>query len=192
MKKTLFALLAAGALALSGYSQSTNTTTVPQFLTDTWAVLFGQGLTNLSATIYGTYTPALKEWGEGFVLMRNIPLGRGVATGVGIGLDHYADEWYAVSAQVTLNASLRPFEGFGWTNLVVTPFTFVGLGTPFGSQTEGTSGNLETIASIGAAVKLAKLGPGYLEAVGTWGTRTGIGAATGTFYGGGLTYFIGF
>lgn len=191
MKSFILSLLMAVSICVTGYSQ-TNTTTVPQFMTDVWQTLVGEGLTNLSATIYGTYTPSIKEWGEGMVLMRNIPLGKGVSTGIGIGLDHYADQWFAVSAQVSINAAMKPFEGFGWTNLVVSPFSFIGLGTPFGDKAEDTTGNLETIAAIGTAVRIVKVGPGYFEAVGVWGTRTGLGAATGTFYGGGLNYTIMF
>lgn len=192
MKRLLLSALLAIGLCSVGYSQTNNTTTVPIFLEDVWNTMIGQGLTNISATIYGTFTPSIKEWGEGLIIMRNIPIGGGIATGVGIGLDHYSDDFYAVSAQVTLSASLRPLQGFGATNVVVTPFTFVGLGTPFGNNTDGTSGNLETIASVGAAVRMFKLAGGYMELMGTYGTRTGIGPATGTFYGGGLTWFRSF
>lgn len=191
MKKVLLSLMAVGLFALSGYSQ-TNTTTVPLFFGEVWNTLIGQGLTNFSATVYGTYTPSLKKWGEGMVIMRNIPIGGGVATGIGVGLDNYDREWYAVSAQVTLSASLRPFDNLGASNVVVTPFSYIGLGTPFGDDSHGTSGNLETIASIGAAIRLFKLAGGHLELIGTYGTRTGIGPATGTFYGGGLTWFKSF
>lgn len=195
MRKFILSLII--GLSLIGVSvtspaQTNTTTTIPIFLGDVWNTLVGQGLTNLSATIYGTYTPSLKQWGEGFVLMRNIPIGGGVGTGIGVGLDHYDNEFYAVSAQVTLNVSLRPFEAFGATNVVVTPFSFIGLGTPFGENDHGTSGNLETIASVGAAVRLFKLAGGYMELMGTYGTRTGLGPATGTFYGGGLTWFRSF
>lgn len=192
MKRLLLSAILVIGLCSVGYSQTNNTTTVPIFLGDVYETLIGQGLTNLSATVYGTYTPSLKKWGEGFVLMRNIPIGSGIATGIGIGLDHYDHEWYGVNAQVTLSASLRPFEGFGATNVVVTPFSFIGLGTPFGEESRGTAGNLETIASVGASVRLFKLAGGYMELLGTYGTRTGLGDASGTFYGGGLTWFRSF
>lgn len=192
MKRLLLSLIMAVSICVTGYAQTNTTTTVPQFLADTYQFLVGEGLTNLSVTAYGTYTPSLKEWGEGLVLMRLAPLGSGIYTGIGIGLDHYMKQWYAVSAQVTLGASLRPLEAVGVTNFIMTPFSFVGIGTPFGEDANGTSGNLETIASVGAAFRIAKLGPGYLELLGTWGTRTGVGNATGTFYGGGVNYTIRF
>lgn len=192
MKRFLLSIIMAVGICATGYSQTNTTTTVPQFLADTYQFLIGEGLTNLSVTAYATYTPSLKEWGEGLAIMRLAPLGSGIYTGIGIGLDHYMKQWYAVTAQATLGASLRPLQAFGATNFIMTPFTFVGIGTPFGEDSEGTSGNLETIASIGAAFRLAKLGPGYLEFMGTYGTRTGVGGATGTFYGGGVNYTIRF
>src|ERR1022692_4814946 len=144
----------AGTLALPAFGQvNTNstpvTTDMPTFLGDVWNVAMGQGMTNLSVTTYGTYTPSVKQWGGGLVLTRNLPLGRGVSTGVGIGMDYYASNFYALNGQVGLQADIRPLSSFGGfaTNIVVTPFSFIGLGTPFGSGSGTASGNLETLAA---------------------------------------------
>ena len=191
----------AAACALPGFSQTTTTdtnappapttgtTTVPNLLGSVWDTIVGQGLTNLNTTIYGTYTPKIKEWGEGIVITRNIPFGQsGIGAGLGVGVDHYANEWYGLTAQVGLNAATRPLANWGgnWTNVVMTPFTFIGLGTPFGGQTDGTAGNLETIAAIGYGIHLTHFLGLDLDLIGVYGTRSGLGAAGGLFYGGGL------
>lgn len=194
MKK--FSILSVLALALLAFSASaqTNTvaatnatTTVPEFFTQAWDTMMGQGLTNLSVTTYGTYTPSVKEWGGGVVVSRNIPLGHGIGTGIGVGLDYYERNFYAVNGQVSLEADLTPFSGFGsWgSNIVVTPFTFVGLGTPFGSASTA-NGNLEALAATGAALHVAKIIGADFSVLGIYGSRTGIDAASGVFYGGGL------
>ena len=86
------------------------------------------------------------------------------------------------------NAATRPLANWGgnWTNVVMTPFTFIGLGTPFGGQTDGTAGNLETIAAIGDGIHLTHFLGLDLDLIGVYGTRSGLGAAGGLFYGGGL------
>jgi len=195
MKLAIIALLSATLVATAQMpralepSGEMKTTTAPGFLTDVWGVIAGEGMTNLSASVYGTYTPALKEWGGGFALDRNIPLGGGVSTSVGIGLDYYDDQFYSVAGQLSLQAAIRPLAGFGgWaTNIVVTPFGRVGLGTPFGDGSIN-SGSLETIEAVGANIHLVKLFGGHLGAFGMYGTRTGLGDASGTFYGGGINW----
>lgn len=207
--KALLSLLAAGAITFAGYSQ-TNIPPVPptgtmdtnivgtigagEFLGTVWDTLVGQGLTNLSVTAYGTYTPSLKDWGYGVVLFRNLNLGGGFGAGVGVGVDQYQSQWYGLTAQATLKADTAPFSGWGtWgKNIIVTPFAGLALGTPFGSNTGGTAGNLETIAFTGAGVRLFKALGGEVALDGIYGTRTGLGGASGIFYGGGVTWLFRF
>ena len=189
--------LAFGAQAQTNTPPDTNivgTIGVGEFLGTAWNTMVGQGLTNLSFTAYGTYTPSLKEWGYGMVAFRNLNLGGGFGAGLGVGVDQYRSQWYGLTAQGTVNAKTTPLAGWGtWgKNVVVTPFAGLALGTPFGSSTSGTSGNLETIAFAGAGVHLAKLLGGDISLDGIYGTRTGIGGASGTFYGGGLTWLFRF
>lgn len=192
MKKLLSTLLAATALTIAGYSQPTNYTTVPEFLGNSYNFLIGEGMTNLTVTTYGTYTPSIKEWGAGLMLTRNIPIGGGLAAGVGMGVDYYARNFYAISGDVSLQARIRPLVGWSggntnsfWSKIELTPFTFVGVGTPFGGGAENTS-NIETIEAAGAALYLAKVAGGRLSVSGIYGTRQGLGDASGNFYGGGL------
>lgn len=188
MKRIITSLLAAFAIAFAGYSQTTNgpvndqVTTPPQFLTDVWNVLFGQGLTNLTTAAYGTYTPSIKTWGAGFQVMRNIPMGHGVGTGLGIGVDYYDKNLYAVAADVGLNATMKPFGG----NFYMTPFTFIGLGTAFGGSSNA-DGNLETIAAIGVAFRVVHVLSADFDILGIYGTREGLGDASGVFYGTGAS-----
>ena len=42
---------------------TTGITTVPDFLGSVWNTMVGTGLTNLNATLYGTYTPSVKQSG---------------------------------------------------------------------------------------------------------------------------------
>lgn len=192
--KKLILTIALAVSCLTGYSQapeaSTNSTTVPEFLGTAWNFAIGQGITNLGVTTYGTYTPALEKWGGGLVITRNIPIGDALATGIGIGLDYYDHQFYALSGQVSLQANLRPFANWGTfgEKIVITPFTYIGLGTPFGDNANNT-GNLETIAAGGMALHVAKVLGGSLSINGIYGTREGLGDASGSFYGGGLTLF---
>lgn len=196
MKKLFVTISVACACAFASFSQ-TNTaptlptdngyTSVPGLLTTTWDTLVGQGMTNLAVAAVATYTPSLKEWGGGVVIMRNLPLGGGISTGIGLGLDYYARNFYAVSGQLSLQADVKPFAAWGgfFTNVVMTPFTFVGLGTPMGGDAT-TPGRLETIVSAGATFHIMKLWGGDLGVTGMYGTREGLGEASGAFYGGGL------
>ena len=191
MKKLLALVTLVAALPVSAQTNGvmvTNLTTisVPTFFSEAWNTMLGQGLTNLSVTTYGTYTPSIKTWGAGLVLTRNIPLGGGINTGIGIGVDWYDQQWYAVNAQVGLSADMAPLSAFGGftTNLIVSPFTFIGIGTPFGNQTQGTAGNLETIVAGGAILHVAQVLGGEFGIGGAYGTRSGLGAASGVFYGG--------
>lgn len=165
-----------------------------EFLGTVWDTLVGQGLTNLSATVYGTYTPSLKDWGYGVVLFRNLNLGGGFGAGIGVGVDQYQSQWYGLTAQATVKADTAPFSGWGtWgKNVIITPFAGLALGTPFGSSTSGTAGNLETIAFTGASVHLFKALGGAVALDGIYGTRTGLGGASGIFYGGGLSWVFMF
>jgi hypothetical protein len=159
-------------------------------------VLFGPGMTNLSLTGGGTYSTGTRQWGEFALLTRNVPLGGGVGVGISAGIDHYNHAFYAVSGQVSLSATLMPFASLftnttgvlGYVhNLRVTPLGFLGVGTPFGGGSQSTS-SPETIQGTGATVDLVNLGQGFhLSALGLYGTRQGIGTASGTFYGAGLT-----
>lgn len=186
MKKFL-ALLAAGLFGFAVNAQDTNTTTVPQFLGNTYQFLIGEGITNLTVTTYGTYTPSIKSWGGGLVLTRNLPLGEGVFTGVGMGIDYYHQDFYALNGQVSLEARLKPFSNWGsfGDKIVMTPFTFVGIGTPFGEESNQAK-NMEAVAAAGVALHLAKVLKGDLSVSGIYGTRTGLGDASGSFYGAGL------
>lgn len=208
VKIAITALLMACAISLSAFAQvaedtgrgvrdmprattkagDIRTTDTAGFLGDVWDILVGPGGTNLSGTVYGTYTPSIKKWGEGVILMRNIPLGQGIGTGIGIGVDRYADSIYAVAGELTLNYAIRPLAGFGgWaTNIVTTPFGYFGVGTPFGGSAS-TGGSLETISAAGLSLHLAKVLGMSLEAQGMYGTRTGLGDLSGPFWGGGLT-----
>lgn len=194
MKKLLATLALLACLTLPVAAQTnppvtmqTNMTTItiPQFFTEAWDTMLASGLTNLSVTTYGTYTPSIKTWGAGVVVTRNIPIGGGVNTGIGLGIDYYDTQWYAVNAQVGLNADMAPLSAFGGfaTNLIVTPFTFIGIGTPFGSQTAGTAGNLETIVAGGAILHVAQVLGGQFGIGGAYGTRSGLGQGSGVFYG---------
>lgn len=190
MKKFL-AFLSAICLGVSAMAQgqieTNTTTTVPQFLGDTYQFLVGQGITNLTVTTYGTYTPAIQKWGGGLVLTRNIPLGGGLFTGVGMGIDYYDKHFYAINGQVSLQARLKPFSSWGTfgDKIILTPFTYIGVGTPFGQQADQAN-NLEAIAAGGAALHLAKVLGGDFSVSGIYGTRSGLGDASGTFYGAGL------
>lgn len=190
MKKLLSTLLAATVLTVAGYSQETNFTTIPNFLADTWNFMVGEAQTNLTVTAVGTYTPSLKKWGGGLVLTRNLPLGAGMATGVGIGIDYYDRNFYALNGQVSLSATIRPFGTWGatnsfWREIELVPHTFIAVGTPFGGSANDT-GNLETIEAGGMALHLATVLGGKLSLEGVYGTRQGLAEASGTFYGGGL------
>lgn len=197
MKKLIAALTVSFALIFGAQAQTntppaTNivgTVGVGEFLGTAWNTMIGQGLTNLSATIYGDYTPSLKKWGYGLVVMRNLNIGGGFGVGLGAGIDEYDSQFYGLTAQATLNAATTPFAGWGtWgKSIVVTPFGGLALGTPFGSSTSGTSGNLETIEFVGANVHLFKALGAEWGVTGIYGTRTGLGTASGTFYGGGLS-----
>ncbi len=185
-KKIGLALIALIGLCVSMQAQTTptNTMSVPKLLGNIWDTVVGGGLTNLTVAGYGTYTSSLHKWGGGMVLTRNLPIGGGVSTGLGGGFDEYDSNWYGVTAQVGLNASTRPLAGWGGfaTNIIMTPFTYIGLGTPFGSSST-TSGQLETIAAVGDMVYLGKFLSAEWNIGGSYGTRTGLGAASGTFYG---------
>ena len=197
---TLILWLAAAFLAAPAIAQTTNgpvdnptntvatgTTTLPAFLGLAWETMVGQGLTNLSETTYMTYTPSIRRWGLGEVITRNIPIGGGVNTGLGIGVDYYDSQLYALNGQVSLSADLTPISSWGtWgKTVVITPFTFVGLGTPFGGSQ--ASGNLETVIAAGAALHLAHVFGADFSLVGVYGHRTGLEKASGAFYGGGPT-----
>lgn len=209
MKQTLLSLLAVGVLTLTGYSQ-TNLPPVPptgtldtnivgtigvsEFLSQSWNTMVGQGLTNLSVTLYVTDTVKLNKWGYGVVLLRNLNLGGGFGAGIGVGVDQYDNQWFGLNAQASVKADTTPLAGWGtWgKKVVVTPFGGIALGTPFGSSSSGTSGNLETIAFTGASIHLFKALGGEFAVDGIYGTRTGLAGATGTFYGGGLTWIYSF
>ena len=185
MKKLIAVSIVTLALAFGAQAQTTNTITVPQFFDSVWNTLIGDGLTNLSVTTFGTYTPKNKQWGVGEMVTRNIPIGGGFGTGIGVGVDYYGGNLYAVNANVGLNAAMRPLSTFGgfFSNIVVVPFTFIGLGTPIsGASTD--NGNIETIAAAGAMVRIAKIIGADFELGGVYGTRSGIGDASGIFYGG--------
>lgn len=191
MKKTVFAAIVILALAFGVQAQTntppaTNTSiTVPQFFSEVWETVIGAGLTNLSVTTFGTYTPKNHKWGVGEMVTRNIPIGGGFGTGVGVGVDYYGGNLYAVNANVGLNAEMRPFSTFGGfaSNIVMVPFTFIGLGTPI-SGASNSNGDIETIAAAGAMFRIAKILGGNFELGGVYGTRSGIGDASGVFYGG--------
>lgn len=179
------ALIQGAALTASEPTNAVGPTVdVPTFFTDVWGTLMGQGLTNLSVTVYGTYTPSISAWGSGVVVTRNLPLGEtGLGTGIGVGLDWYDSDLYAVNGQVSLNANMLPFKTWGkWgANVVMTPFTYIGLGTPISGTKH--NGDLETIVAVGSMFRVAKLLGAYAEVGGVYGTRTGLGNASGTFYG---------
>lgn len=197
MKKLLVTLLVVGACAFTSLGQTNTVTsdgtnvvdgtfqTVPNLLGSLFDTVVNPGLTNLSVAMVGTYTPKLEEWGASVVVMRNIPLGGGISTGVGLGVDYYAQNFYAVNGQLALQATTRPFAQLGgfFTNVIFTPFTFGGIGTPIGSE---ASGSLETILAVGGTIHVMKLLGGSLDVMGMYGTREGIGEASGAFYGGGL------
>ena len=191
MKKLIATLTVSLALIFSAQAQTntppaTNTSiTVPQFFGTVWETVIGEGLTNLSVTTFGTYTPKNKQWGFGEMITRNIPIGGGFGTGIGVGVDYYGGDLYAVNANVGLNAEMRPLSTFGGfaSNIVMVPFTFIGLGTPI-SGVGGGNGDVETIAAAGAMVRIAKILGAQFEIGGVYGTRSGIGDASGVFYGG--------
>ena len=120
----LIGLTAVGQTNTEVMATNLTTVTVPEFITQIWNTTFGAGLTNLSVTTYGTYTPSIKSYGAGVVVTRNIPLGNsGFGTGIGLGLDYYKDGLYALNAQVSLQADMKPLSALGGflTNVIVTP-----------------------------------------------------------------------
>lgn len=190
---TLIAALPVAAQTNGVMATNLTTVTVPEFITTIWNTTLGEGMTNLTVATSGTYTPSLHAWGWEFALIRNIPLGGGFGAGIGAGIDYYQRNFYALNLQLSLQADMRPISGFGgWaTNVVVTPISLVGVGTPFGGQT-GDANNVETFIAGGAVVHLLALGPGELGVGGMYGTRTGLGAASGTFYGAILSWTASF
>ena len=191
MKKLLLALSLVGLLALPAAAQ-TNTapksTTVPIFLGQVYDTMIGQGMTNLDVALVETYTPSLKKWGSGLVVARNLPIGGGVSTGIGLGVDYYDKNFYALSGQISLKADLTPFSNWGsfGTNIIISPLTYVGIGTPFGGGTRDTGGGLETVLAAGGCLHLAHVLGGDLGLLALYGDRQGLGKASGQFYGGGL------
>lgn len=190
--KKLITILAV-AFAVTGYSQTN--ATIDSFGHQVADILFGPGLTNLSLTGGATYSTGNKEWGEFALLTRNVPLGGGVGLGISAGVDHYAHAFYAVSGQVSLQVALTPFSSLITNttgplgvlhNMTATPIGFLGVGTPFGGGSQSSS-SPETIQGTGGFLSIP-LGKGfYLNPLGLYGTRQGIGSASGAFVGGGLT-----
>ncbi len=164
-----------------------STITVPQLLSTFWNFAVGQGLTNLSVAYVETYTPSIKSWGETINVIRNVNLGGGINGGMGAGFDCYKGNFYAMNAQATISATMTPFSSFGgfMAKARVTPLTYVGLGTPISGSV--ANGNLETIAATGAAIYIANVIGADLNILGVYGSRTGLGDASGVFYGGGLS-----
>ena len=172
--------------ALEDDDVTIKTTDAPTFLHNVWDVIAGPGLTNLAISLKATYTPSLKSWGGDFFVDRNIPLGSGVYTGIGIGLSYFNRQFYAVEGGPTLGAAFRPFASWGgWgTNIVITPYGRVFLGTPFGSDA-ANAGSLMTVEEAGMMVHVAKFLGGDIEAFGCYGNRQGVDAASGSYYAGG-------
>lgn len=187
--------LAITLLGVVGYSQvtDTNSTTVTGFGQQVADLILGPGLTNLEFAGGVTRNVNNNNWGEFGVLTRNIPLGGGIATGIGVGIDHYNKEFYALSGQLSLKADIRPLASLGTNNSfysflskqVLTPFGYVGIGTPFGSSSQSTS-SPETVEATGLSYSVANLSWAQFKLFGMYGTRQGIGDASGPFYGGGL------
>lgn len=185
------------SIPIATQAQETAPTTVPQFLTDSWNTMIGSGLTNLAFTAGATYTPAAKEWGEFITLHRNLNIGAGAFVAPGVGVEHYASQWFGLQLQTSLGVNLTPLQG--WTNVlgqkigntVFTPITSVGAEIPLGAGTDG-AGGLGAFVFAGGSIEVLKgsgLRPG-LELGGGVGTRTGLTSSipgkdfNGKFYSG--------
>ncbi len=194
--------LVAGTFALSSLAQTTTetnapsagtnsvTTTVPQFLTLTYNTLIGSGLTNLDLSGGMSYSPKSKQWGEFMTLHRNLEIGGGSFVAPGVGIEHYGNAWYALQLQTTLGVNTTPLSG--WTNvlgskiggLVFTPFSTMGMETPFGGGTSSSTPG--AFVAAGGAVHLATVP--WIKADfgigGTIGTRVGLSdeKLNGKFY----------
>lgn len=185
------AIVTLSALPATAQTNAPTTTTLQQFASDLYNFGIGEGLTNLSETTYLTYTPSAHEWGVGEVIARNLPIGNGgLFVAPGIGIDYYGHQAYEVNGQVSLGVNLTPLSGFTnilgtWAaSLVMTPYTFAGLGTPF-SGTGTDNGGIEAIAAVGDTFDLGHIKFLSADALvgGVYGTRSGIGKYSGVFYG---------
>lgn len=191
-------VLAVTLLCVTGYSQ-TNTQTISGLGQQVADTLFGPGMTNLEFAGGATKNVNNNKWGEFAVLTRNIPIGGGMAVGIGAGVDHYDNKFYSLSGQLSLKSDITPFASLGTNNSfysflskqVVTPFGFVGIGTPFGGNAQSTS-SPETVEAAGLSYSVVSAKWIQLKVLGMYGTRQGIGDASGAFYGGGLAAIFKF
>jgi hypothetical protein len=154
--------------------------------------------TNWAVAPYATYAPsAVDKIGGGVLAIYNVPQlsGNLGSVGAALGAD-WLGSWSLVSGNITIQTDTRPLAHITWlsgapawvTNIVVTPFALVGVGTPMSGGTQGAA----TIWDTGAQIKFGHwLGGNFGTGI-TWGEWMNAGKESGHRYHFFLSYQKGF
>lgn len=127
MKKILSAIAVLSLMAVACFGQTNSM----QWTQEAWDAITGDG-SNWVAVPFATYVPKLensKQWGGGFALERKL-IGNNVL--IGPRVDYVNSTFYMVSGNVTLQLPFHPIKN--WSHFLVTPFTYGGVGLPFGKN----------------------------------------------------------
>jgi len=154
--------------------------------------------TNWAVAPYLTYAPSSKNnFGGGALAIYNVPQLSGSlgAVGAALGAD-WLGSWSLVSGNITIQTDTHPLAHISWlaglpsyiTNITVTPFALVGVGTPMSGGNQGAA----TIWDTGAEIKFGHwLGGNFGTGI-TWGEWMNAGAESGHRYHFFLSYQKGF
>ena len=156
----------------------TNLPTVGGGLKQVWDAISLSGIgsaTNYAVIPYGSYGLNNHKIGGGLLALYNV----NNYLGAGLGVD-YLGGFSLVSGNVELKLPTRPFSRFGWTNLVVIPFIYTGIGTPM-SGAGTANGGISTHTGAGAEIDLASFLGGKFGIGGAYITRTGAGSYSGKY-----------
>src|ERR1035437_3494061 len=124
--------------------------------------------TNYAIAPYLTYAnKAPTKIGGGILAIYNV----NNYVGAGMGVD-WLGGFRMVNGNIQLKVDTKPLSFIGWTNIVVTPFVLVGIGTPF-SNTGG--GGVSTIEDVGAYVQFGHFLGGRFLVGAAYGQWTGVG-----------------
>lgn len=180
--KKLLTLLAVGLLAVTGYAQTTNPPPAPTIIGGLEQIGAALGTTVPTNLVIGPYGSAaidnnkLANWSVGLAAAWNFTEN----IGVGMAVDYAPDsqDFTLFTGQVTIRTAIRPLTFAGWTNFVVVPYGFAGLGTPLAGAGEA-NGGVATVAGAGAAIPIISFKGWHFGASGAYANWSGAGDASG-------------